>query len=252
MEAGDNKTLFCNVSDDKILAACPRLNSYFDFLLLRWPRSPDQPSLLVLQLVSSAPVVCCKTETEYELALASWVREIGGAQRADECKGFAPVSNDYVDKEREFGQVLRMQVQADATPRVRLRPPLPPAAHIRGRWQPTSTNPRTTGHAHRRDTTRTSGCARSTSSARAISTSIRSRKCVSRSRIVRVTDAVHVSIHTISHNLYITVLFPPAASAIFLQKVTGLRPPSFVDAEEERRRARRCAALPSATDDVGE
>ena len=67
---------------------------------------------------------------------------------------------------------------------------------------------------------------------------------------VRVTDAVHVSIHTISHNLYITVLFPPAASAIFLQKVTGLRPPSFVDAEEERRRARRSPALPSATDDV--
>ena len=37
MEAGDNKTLFCNVPDDKIFAACPRLNSYFDFLLLRCP-----------------------------------------------------------------------------------------------------------------------------------------------------------------------------------------------------------------------
>jgi hypothetical protein len=45
MEAGDNKTLFCNVSDDKILAARPRLNSYFDFLLLRWPRSPDLTGL---------------------------------------------------------------------------------------------------------------------------------------------------------------------------------------------------------------
>jgi hypothetical protein len=81
MEAPETgNALFSNVPNDKILEAWPHLN--------RWGCGTADPirsdASLAMQLVAAGAKsgVCCKSATEYELALASWVRCCNNVQHA--------------------------------------------------------------------------------------------------------------------------------------------------------------------------